>query len=170
MFIIHGAYHFWPKKDAFRNDYCLSCQAPCRSVAVRTFDVGHIFWIPILPVGYWRHWKCCVCGRDPHLSRKTPRPFLWSGLLCLVAVSVILWAMPVNRGFGVEGWFFRIAAPSAAVFIFIYFLRAQTAPSLRERLAAIPPAADVVCPFCSTPLVSGTGTRWSCPGCNAVRY
>jgi hypothetical protein len=170
MFIIHGAYHFWPKLDAFRNDYCLSCQAPRRSTAVRTFDVGHIFRIPLLPVGYGRHWKCTVCGRDPHISPKTRRPFLWTGLLCLVVVSVVLWATPAGAGFGVEGWLLRIAAPAAAIFLFIYLLRVPREPSLRERLTAIPPAADAVCPFCSTPLVAGTGQRWSCPGCNAVRY
>ena len=51
MFVIHGAYHFWPKRVAFRNDYCFTCGQACRAVAIRTFDVGHIFWIPILPVG-----------------------------------------------------------------------------------------------------------------------
>jgi hypothetical protein len=42
--------------------------------------------------------------------------------------------------------------------------------SLRNKLASIPPTADAVCPFCSVALVAGTGDRWSCPACNAVRY
>ena len=85
MFIIHGAYHFWPKPVAFRDDYCLSCQSPRRSIAIRTLDVGHIFWIPVLPVGFWKHWKCISCGKDPHVNPKTRRSFLWAGLLCLIA-------------------------------------------------------------------------------------
>ena len=170
MFIVTGAYHYWPKRVAFRDDYCLSCQAPRRSIAVRTFDVGHIYWIPILPVGYWKHWKCAVCGHDPHVSPKTRRSFLWAGWLCLVAVSVISWEVPSDADLGVVGWILRIAAPVCSILLFIYLLRTPKEPSLRERLAAIPPAADAVCPFCSTPLVAGTGTRWSCPGCNAVRY
>ena len=170
MFIIHGAYHFWPKRAAFRNDYCLYCDAPRRSVAVRTFDVGHIFWIPILPVGYWRHWKCTVCGRDPHVSRKTRRTFLWAGLLCLVAVSVILWAMPSDADFGIGGWALRLAAPLAAILLLVYLVRTPGEKSLRKRLAEISPASDLVCPFCTTPLVTGASARWSCPGCNVVRY
>jgi hypothetical protein len=167
MFIVTGAYHFWPKRVAFRDDYCLSCQAPRRSIAVRTFDVGHIYWIPILPVGFWRHWKCTACSRDPHTNPKTRRSFLWAGLLCLVAVSVILWAVPsVNPGAG--GWILRIAAPAVGIALFLYLQRAPKTTSLRARLAAIPPAADAVCPFCSTPLLAGT--RWSCPGCGIVRY
>jgi hypothetical protein len=169
MLIVAGAYHFWPKRVAFRNDYCLSCQAPRRSIAVRTFDVGHLYWIPILPVGFWRHWKCNVCNRDPHVNPKTRRSFLWAGLLCLVAVSVAFWD-PSVADLGAGVWIPRIGAPAAAIALFIYLLRAPRATSLRERLAAIPPAADAVCPFCSTPLLSGTGARWSCPGCGAERY
>jgi len=169
MFIVYGAYHFWPKRVAFRNDYCLACQAPRRSIAVRTFDVGHIFWIPILPVGYWKHWKCAVCGRDPHVNPKTRRSFQWAGLFCLIAVSVVFWAVPGDPDFGVGTWVFRIVAPAGAILLLVHLLRTPREPSLRERLAAIPPAADAICPFCSTPLVTGTGTRWSCPACNAVR-
>jgi hypothetical protein len=170
MLIIHGAYHFWPKRVAFRDDYCLRCRAPRRAIAVRTFDVGHIFWIPILPVGYWRHWTCMGCGHDPHKGRRTRRSFLWAGWLCLVAVSVILWGMPSDNELGAGGRILRIAAPLAAVLLLIYLLRTPGDTSLQERLAALPPTADVVCPFCSTPLVSGTGERWSCPACNVVRY
>ena len=170
MLIIHGSYHFWPRRVAFRDDYCLRCRAPRRAIALRTFDVGHIFWIPILPVGYWRHWQCTVCGRNPHVNPKTRRPFLWTGLLGLIAISAIFWAIPADSDFGASGWAFRIAAPVAAVLLFIYLLRSPKDPSLRERLAALPPTPDIICPFCSTPLVSGTGERWSCPGCNVVRY
>lgn len=170
MLIIHGAYHFWPKRVAFRDDYCVRCRAPRRAIAVRTFEVGHIFWIPMLPVGYWRHWTCTVCGHDPHKRRRTRRSFLWAGWLCLVAVSVILWGVPSDSDLGASGWILRMAAPLAAILLFIFLLRTPGDASLRERLAALPATADVVCPFCSAPLVSGTGERWSCPACNVVRY
>jgi len=168
MFIIYGAYHFRPKRVAFRNDYCLRCQAPRRAIAIRAFDVGHIFWIPILPVGFWKHWKCSVCGHDPHSSRTTRRSFKWYGLLCLVAVSAVLWAMPSDANFGLEGWALRIASTAAAILLLVHLLRGPKGPSLRERLATIEPAADAICPFCATPLLAGT--RWSCPQCGVVRY
>jgi hypothetical protein len=87
-----------------------------------------------------------------------------------VAVSVILWAMPSDTDFGAGGWILRFAAPLAAILLSIYLLRTPKDASLRERLAALPPTPDIICPFCSTPLVSGTGERWCCPGCNVVRY
>lgn len=169
MFIVHGAYHFWPKRVAFRDDYCLSCAGPRRSIAVRTLDVGHIFWIPILPVGFWKHWRCTVCGRDPHVNPKTRTSFKWAGLLCMVAVSVILWETPDLEN-GVTAWVLRFAAAAATIWLLIYLVRSPKEASLRDRLAAIPPAADDICPFCATPLLCGSATRWSCPSCNAVRY
>src|ERR1039458_1806615 len=132
MRIVRGAYHFRTKPVAFRDDYCLSCGAPRRSIAVRSVDVGHIFWIPILPV--------------------------------------LFWVAPVDSEFAVGSWIGRIAAPAGAILLLSRLLRAPTPFSLRKKLASIPPTADTVCPFCSIPLVAGTGDRWSCPACNAVRY
>jgi len=170
MLIVRGAYHFRPKRVAFRNDYCLSCRAPRRSVAVRSFDVGHIFWIPILPVGFWRHWVCSECGRNPHARSKARRYFKWAGLYSLVSASVAFWAVPVDSEFAIGSWIVRIAAPAGAILLFVGLLRAPKALSLRKNLASIPPAADTVCPFCSIPLVPGTRERLSCPTCNIVRY
>jgi len=169
MFIVTGAYHFWPKRVAFRNDYCLTCHAPRRSTAVRTVDVGHIFWIPILPVGLWKHWKCDVCGQDPHVNPKTRRSFKWAGLVCLIFFSLVFWMQPIESDFALS-WFFRIAASTGAILLLLHLLRTPSEPSLKQRLATIPHAADVVCPFCQTPLVAGTSARWSCPACGAVRY
>ncbi|MGA7770319.1 MAG: hypothetical protein WB781_23815 [Candidatus Sulfotelmatobacter sp.] len=170
MLLIHGSYRFWPKRVAFRNDYCLRCQAPRRSIAIRTFDVGHIFWIPILPVGFWKRWQCEVCGQPPHAYPKVRRPFKWLGVVCAIAVSWVVWAAPGDVDLGVIGWILRVSFPAGAILLLVDLLRTPKGPSLRARLAAIEPAADAVCPFCATPLLAGTGTRWSCPGCGAVRY
>lgn len=170
MFLVYGAYHFWPKRVAFRDDYCLGCEAPRRSIALRTFDVGHIFWIPILPVGFWKHWKCSMCHRNPHANAKTRRPFKWIGMVCLVLISLLFWMTPVDPTAAAFSWGFRLVPLAGAGALLIHLMVTEKEPSLRERLAAIPPAADMVCPFCSMPLMAGTGPRWSCPGCGAERY
>jgi hypothetical protein len=170
MLIIRGSYHFWPKKVAFRNDYCLRCKAPRRSVAIRTFDVGHVFWIPILPVGFWKRWQCEVCGQPPHVYPKVRRAFKWVGLVCSIALSGLVWAAPGVEDLGLIGWILRVAAPAGATLLLYDLFRTPKEPSLRKQLSAVPPATDTVCPFCSTPLICGSGTRWSCPACSAVRY
>ena len=169
MYIVHGAYHFWPKRVAFRNDYCLGCDKPRLSFAVRTFDVGHVFWIPILPVGFWKHWKCSECGRDPHVHVKTRRSFKWIGFGCLVLLSGMFWLTPTGSNDGLT-WFFRIAAPAGGTFLLRHLLRTPAEPSLKDHLSKIQPAADVVCPFCGTPLGVSSEGRWTCPACRCVRY
>jgi len=166
MFIIHGVYHWWPKRVAFRNDYCLTCGEQRRSVCIRTFDAGHVFWIPILPVGFWKHWFCVVCGKDPHVFPRTRRSFKWAGLIVLIFFTLLSWAAPLTQDF-VFGWIFRLGSPLAAVLLLVHLLRTDKDPSLRSRLAIIQPAKDMVCPFCGTPLIGGT--RWSCPVCGIVR-
>jgi len=168
MLLIHGTYHFWPKRVGFRNDYCLACQAPRRAIALRTFDVGHIYWIPILPVGFWKHWKCTACGRDPHVTVKTRRSFKWAGLACLIIVSLFFWTAPEDDP--VLSWGFRIVPLVLALPLLWHLLRNPAEPTLKERLQRIEPAADSVCPFCATPLLAATTGRWSCPACGAARY
>jgi len=168
MFIIHGAYHWWPKHVGFRHDFCLTCDAPRRSIQVRTFDAGHIFWIPVLPVGFWKHWYCTKCGKDPHASPRTRPIFKWVGFLLLVLVSIAFWIEPVGPTDVEVSWLFRIAAPAGAVLVLISLLSAPREPSLKQRLADIPPADDTTCPFCATPMIAGP--RRSCPACGVLRY
>jgi hypothetical protein len=169
MFIIHGVgvYHFRQKTVAFRNDYCISCSGARRAIRVRSFDVGHISWIPILPVGFWKRWLCATCGRNPHESPKTRRSFKWAGLLVLVVLSVGFWADPAGPDSEVGGWIFRIGAPAAAVLLLVHLLRTPKDPALRDLLATVHAAADTVCPFCGTPLIGGA--QWYCPGCGVIR-
>ena len=168
MFIVTGAYHWWPKLVGFRNDYCLRCAAERRSVRIRTFDAGHIFWVPVLPVGFWKHWYCTVCGSDPHANPKTRPFFKWAGVVILIMFAVVSWIEPVTPDSVEISWAIRIGAPLGATLLLVHLLRTPKEPSLKARLAAIVPAADTTCPFCSTPMISGD--RWSCPACGVVRH
>jgi len=170
MFLIHGAYHWWPKRVGFRNDYCLSCEGPRRAIATRTFDVGHILFIPILPIGYWKHWTCSQCWRDPHAPPKTRRVFKQIGFVCLVLLAVMFWSVPASDAV-VEpiAWVLRILPTGGAIALFIHLMVTPKDPKLRDLLAAIPSASDSDCLFCATPLMAGEGGHWSCPACGAVR-
>jgi len=168
MLIIHGVYHWWPKCVGFRNDYCLTCSAERRSVCVRTFDVGHVFWVPFLPTGFWKHWFCSVCKRNPREHRKTRPFFKWAAVVILILMAVVFWMEPASPDDAWMSWTFRIGAPLGAVLLIAHLLKAPKEPSLKQRLATVTPAQDIACPFCGTPLIGGA--RWSCPKCGAVRY
>lgn len=122
MFIVTGVYHWLPKPVAFRNDYCLTCAQERRAVRIRTFDVGHIFWIPVLPVGFWKHWCCSACDNDPHANPRTRRSFKWIGVVILILFSVLSWIEPVTPDSVEFTWICRIGAPLGALLVLLHVL------------------------------------------------
>jgi hypothetical protein len=168
MIIVHGVYHFRPRRVGFRNDYCLWCRRERRSILVRTFDAWHILWIPILPLGLLKRWYCTVCGREPHVLPGPRRSLQRAGLLALLMISILVWKVPAEPDDVLALWAFRVGAPVGAVLVLRHLLRTPKDPSLNQLLADIVPANDITCLFCATPLIAGS--RWSCPNCCAVRY
>jgi hypothetical protein len=168
MLIVVGRYFFKPKRLAFRNDFCLTCNQPRRSARIRTFDVAQIMFIPILPLGFWKRWLCSACGRDPHANTKTRRPFLWVGLVIAILLAALVWVMPIDPDIVAGTWVFRIAMPLCAVLAGERLIRTGHDLTLKQQLALIPPAADVNCPFCSTALIF-VSSQCVCPSCGVVR-
>jgi hypothetical protein len=168
MFIFHGLYRFRRKRVAFRNDYCLFCAQPRRSVQVRSFLAWHLFWIPVIPLGFHNRWLCTVCGRDPHVHPGTRRGFKWAGLVVLLIFSVGIWTVTLTPDDLIMGWVFRVGAPTGALLTLRHLLRTSGDPSLNEKLAAIPPASDTACPFCNSNLLV-LSSESSCPTCGIFR-
>lgn len=168
MLIVHGVYHFRPRRTAFRNDYCLSCAQPRRSAQIRTFDAYHLFYIPLVPLGFHKRWICTVCNRLPHVHPGTRRGFKWAGSVVLLIFAAAFWGMPLEPDMLIFGWVVRIAAPIGAVLTLWHLLRTPKDPSLQEKLAAVPPASDTVCPFCGAALLV-LSSQCSCPACGVVR-
>jgi hypothetical protein len=169
MLLIHGVYHFRPSRVGFRNDYCLSCEAPRLAVQVRTLDVVHVYWIPFLPLGFWKHWACSVCGKDPHRRVRTARPMKWIGATILLLLAVTFWALPPETAGDDEAWMwgFRIGAPVALLLTLVHLARTRAEPGLKERLAQVAPATTTTCPFCSSQLFDMPD--WHCPRCGVRR-
>jgi hypothetical protein len=167
MLIVYGVYRWWPKRIAFRNDYCLRCGQESRAEQIRSFDVGHIFWIPILPSGFWKHWYCVKCRHDPHEFPGTRRIFKWIGLVILILLGAAFWATPVGPDFVVGSWMFRIGASVGALLTLAYLLKTPKDVSLNDRLARVQLASDGVCPFCQSQLM--VSEKCVCPKCAVVR-
>jgi hypothetical protein len=167
MLIVYGMYRFRQRPTAFRNDYCLSCDDARRSIQIRSFNVIHVFWVPLLPLGVWKRWVCTVCSNNPHAATKTRRPFLWIGLAALLALTLVFWMEPAEPDEVLLFWFVRIALPLGALLLLLYLLRTPKDPSLSDKLATVEAATDTACPFCGSQLLIGTQT--SCPSCSALR-
>jgi len=167
LLVIHGIYQR-PKRIAFRNDYCRACVQPRRSVQIRAFDALHVFWIPVLPLGFRKRWFCTACGRQPHVHRGTRRGFKWAGFVVLLVLAALLWAAPLEPDMLITLWILRVGAPIGALLVLIHLTRTPQNPSLKENLAAIPPASDTVCPFCGSALLI-LSSQGSCPACGILR-
>ncbi len=87
MIVIWGRYRFFAKHVAFRNDFCLRCGEETIALAERTFDVLHFFWLPFLPVGFWRRWFCSECGYKPSHPPRTRKAFKWAGVGILALMA-----------------------------------------------------------------------------------
>jgi hypothetical protein len=165
MLIIHGIYKFKPKTVAYRNDFCLTCACPRRAYQEKTFDVLHIYFVPLLPVGFWKRWKCEVCKKDPHAHLGTRKSFKWVGVVLLAAFSGAAWFEPVAADYWL--WSLRIGLPVACAAALWNTLRSKPDLRLKERLKEIQPAGESLCAVCEHPLI--LGAHWRCSGCGIER-
>lgn len=166
MFFLYGSYRWGPRTTAFRNDFCVTCGGPRRALQVRTFDVIHVFWVPVLPLGFWRRWFCAVCHMPPDAHRRILGGLKALGLATLLLFTFVFWALPSRPLQDVAFWLFRIAAPIGAVVTAAHLLRSRRDHSHGERASSVLPANDQVCPFCQIPLVT---PGWRCPHCGIER-
>jgi hypothetical protein len=169
--IVAGHYSYGRKLVAYRNDYCLSCEAPRRAYRVRSFEVLHIFFVPLLPLGFWRSWQCSVCGRDPHVNPRVHKFWFWAVIVFLAAVSVGLWIAPLSQTDSADDrlaiWVMRFVGPVIALFILYHMPLQKPRLRLKEKLTEVQPAHEAICPLCQNALIPGD--RWRCPNCGVER-
>jgi hypothetical protein len=170
MTILYGSYQFGLKKISVRNDFCNCCQRECIAEEWKSFKCGHLFFIPILPLGPWQRWKCSHCGEDPRARYKTSKIFRILLLLILPYLTYSLWidakgqfrlphdAMPywMSAIFGVV-WFY---------YLYTTFFKAA-GPTDNERRAAVAPLRIEHCIYCYGPLTLHPHPE--CPSCR-IRY
>jgi hypothetical protein len=160
-----GLYSFGRKTTAYRNDFCLSCAAPRLAYQARTFDVIHVFYIPLIPVGFWRRWHCSVCDHDPHVHPGTLRAYKWAAVVLLAIFAVIAW-MAAPEGDPLR-WPLRLGLPLASAALVWHTLRSKPDLRLADKLMEIRPADETVCPQCGGPLI--LDAVWRCSVCGIKR-
>ena len=170
MLIVHGFYRWWRKLVAYRNDYCLNCAAERVAFQHRTFDVLHVFWLPIVPLGLWKRWHCAVCGQDPHGSTRTRKSLKWVGVVCLALFSLAPWGVSTRekRDDEVFVWAVRLLGPVATVWPAWATLKSPPDVVLKDRLRGVAPSMDATCPLCKVTLFPSE-PAWRCPQCGLQR-
>ena len=172
MLVIHGIYRWRPKPIAFRNDYCIRCAAERVAIQIRTIDVWHMFFVPLLPLGAYKRWQCVKCGYPPSLPRATGvrRPIKIFVLLATLAIAATVWLTPsetTSRGDLLGQWIARFIFLIPPVLVVRWLKRESVDIERRERLKSIPPSDATICPLCQVPLLLMEPAR--CHKCGVVR-
>jgi|SRR6266850_3715289 len=168
VLVVYGIYRFGAKRTAFRNDFCLACNAERLAVQHRSFYCGYLYRVPLVPLGFWRAWSCSVCGGSPHANTRTRRGFKVVLAVIMIAFAIVLWLVPPNPGETTAFWVMRLAsAVVAAGTVWWATVGHRGDPSLREALARVHPYEARTCPFCGGYLFDQPS--WHCPTCQVQR-
>jgi hypothetical protein len=165
MFVIYGTHHFAARTVGFRPDFCMSCQNEVISVESRSFDVGHMYWLPLIPLGFRRHWRCRTCGNNPRSVRTGATVQVFAAVMFFI-VSVVLWMEPASPGNEAFAWIVRIALPLLGLAILANLRkRKEEDHALRDRLRRLKSVGDA-CPLCGQRVTAGPERR--CTKCGAI--
>lgn len=160
-----GIYHWRPRVVAFRNDFCRACDLPRVAFRVRTFAALHVFWVPLLPLGFWRRWCCSRCGASPHRLLRTRPGFKIAGALCLVLLSLAAWLVPGERESPALVWGMRVGWPALLALTLVSIVRHRPEAGLGDLLLAVTPFEGTRCPACDGELL--TAPELHCGACAA---
>jgi hypothetical protein len=171
LIILQGVYSLGKKIVAYRNDVCLTCAGPRRIYGLRSFRIYHIFFLPLIPLGFGRIWRCSVCSLDPKLNTGAEMVWAWAWCILFGIMSITGWLDAQSHPRSV--WSILVAI--WLVFLFLLWRavnitrRFRSIPVFRleDELRALKQADEKACPFCGTMYMNGD--RVSCPHCGVER-
>ena len=152
----------------YRNDFCISCNAPRRAHLVRSFKAYQLYYISILPLGFWRDWECSECGRDPHVYTAGPRNVKWMIVLLagIFAIAGVIASFDQQDSILIA-WLMRLGLPLLFFTVLWVVIRNKPDRALRQKLQQISPDRDDACALCQGALILDHG--WRCSQCRAER-
>jgi hypothetical protein len=165
MFIIFGTYRLAPRVVAYRNDWCNHCDKPVLAQQWRSFYVGHLFWIPFLPLGFHKTWRCKACAKNPRDRLRTSLGIIIAGLIAFTLMSVISLFAPYRGEGAATFWVMRVVFGSLAIVFALW---------LKSRLKEGPPDKNVElltntrCLVCNG--IMADYPRWHCVDCGVIRF
>jgi hypothetical protein len=165
MLIVHGSYRFAPRLVAYRNDWCNHCDRPTLAQQWRSFYVGHLYWIPCIPLGFHKTWRCVTCGNDPRARVRTSSGIIIAGLIAFLLVFVISLFAPNSGKEAAMVWGMRCGSAGLAVVFALW---------LWSRMRELPPEKHVEplrndrCLLCGGRMTDHP--NWHCMECRVVRY
>ncbi len=151
--MLTGRYRCCGRTVAYRGDYCLSCDCHTVSEQNRTLDILHVYFLPILPLGFRKHWHCTKCKNDPHARVQTSNEFKILGVMAFSALAVLSWLIPMEQPDDVAVvWTMRIGGICVASVFAISVLVHKPSLTQQEKMGEIPRFSPENCLVCGEEL------------------
>ena len=153
MLILHGHYRFRTRKYSCRNDYCTQCKRTTFTEGFRSFRMLHLFFIPLIPLGFFTDWRCTSCGNNPLGRRPLPRGLALTGFaLFNLALIGVLFFIPWKASDTKTKWIMAAMLGGLVIITANSLVGKERARYMAIRKAVTPLRTDV-CPYCTTPMV-----------------
>ncbi|MGO8690111.1 MAG: hypothetical protein ACLQLG_10790 [Thermoguttaceae bacterium] len=153
MLLVHGRYRFGTKRVACRNDYCTHCRGPTFTEGYRSFVVVHLYFIPLIPLGFYTRWVCARCRNDPAGKRPARAWLLLFGLVAGLVAMGVVFSVPWPDNDIEAKWGLR-AIFTAFTSLVLYNLVRTDRGAYREARENVAPLGHDRCPYCGEPLPS----------------
>lgn len=156
MILLFGRYQFNRKRIAYRNDFCLSCEEQRVAEKHRTFDMGHVFFVPILPLGNHDRWHCTQCGNNPHARVRTSRTLLIVFAVAVGLFTIVTWTgpfLPPSES-AIMIWSMRLIFTLGFIALVLGLRKKEPEVGLAEKLSHVVPLSMDQCARCGNGLRS----------------
>ncbi len=177
MIVVWGVHRFSRKVAGYRNDFCQNCRQNQVAEWWRSFNVGHLYWIPLIPLGTRYAWHCSVCGIDPHARVESSKGFkvFVAGFFLLLAMLALVGAVVASANLSPD-FFKRSDAPSLWIAVLVglvcgggsllWLKFSSSPPDLSEQLQRVPRLSSEQCHYCKGKL----DAEGHCAGCDVTHF
>ncbi|MEI6518729.1 MAG: hypothetical protein WCO98_01595 [bacterium] len=165
--IVYGKYRFWRKIVGCRKDFCNHCKKEILSEQWRAFYFFHFFYIPLIPLGFYKYWRCSECNNDPRQRVDTGWGMKLAGSIIFGLFFVGTLLIPAGED-AIEAWVLRIIMLAGTIYM-IYSLCTHKNGDLNNEQVRkqVKPITDN-CPYCSDQLYRNVDVF--CPKCKVKIY
>jgi hypothetical protein len=159
---VHGLYHLRERRAACRNDHCMTCGAARFFLGMRSIRFYHVFFIPLLPVGWRMRYLCTICGADRKARRPSHPLVLWFGVFAGGVIAFVGLMMLLSGEEVFASWMiFGIGAVFFAVIGFM--VRRSEHREFMAAVKSVEPLPCDSCPLCHQ--VLAPSIKPQCHGC-----
>ncbi len=145
--MIHGIYHFGSKRVACRNDYCPTCGTACLAEGRRSYQVLHLFFVPVLHLGHTVRWFCPTCDRPT--NQRPLEPFiLLGGAIVGVLFAILGLIILFSASDHFTGLIVTTCGSLLAILTLRLLIQQNCYASSNRDLPEILPLPQAHCPYC----------------------